>query len=85
MCLRGDRSKLPKYDVFMCLKTDLIFANSTDSDEMLPYVAFHLGLHCLPKYLFTELVARLKRVKHSIKMKSYQELLFEQRSMDTLV
>ena len=22
-------------------------------DEKPPYVAFHLGLHCLPKYLFT--------------------------------
>ena len=22
-------------------------------DEMPHYVAFHLGLHCLPKYLFT--------------------------------
>ena len=29
------------------------FANSADPDEMPPYVAFHLGLHCLPKYLFT--------------------------------
>ena len=27
-------------------------ANSADPDEMPPYVAFHLGLHCLPKYLF---------------------------------
>ena len=23
--------------------------NSADPDEMLPYVAFHLGLHCLTK------------------------------------
>ena len=30
-----------------------ILANSTDPDEMLPYAAFHLGLHCLPKYPFT--------------------------------
>ena len=29
-----------------------ILANSTDSDEMLHSAAFHLGLHCLPKYLF---------------------------------
>ena len=27
--------------------------NSADPDEMPPYAAFHLGLHCLPKYLFT--------------------------------
>ena len=25
-------------------------ANSADADEMPPYVAFHLGLHCLSKY-----------------------------------
>ena len=30
-------------------------ANSTDPDEMLPYAAFHLDLHCLPKYLFTDI------------------------------
>ena len=26
--------------------------NSVDPDEMLHYVAFHLGLHCLSKYPF---------------------------------
>ena len=26
--------------------------NGADTDEMPPYGAFHLGLHCLPKYLF---------------------------------
>ena len=35
------------------LKIVLILANSADPDEMLPNAAFHLGLHCLPKYLFT--------------------------------
>ena len=30
----------------------LILANSADPDEMQHDVAFHLGLHCLPKYLF---------------------------------
>ena len=35
------------------LKIAFILANSTDSDEMPPYATFHLGLHCLPKYLFT--------------------------------
>ena len=29
-----------------------LIANSADLDEMLHYVAFHLGLHCLPKYQF---------------------------------
>ena len=27
-----------------------ILANSVDPDEMQHYAAFHLGLHCLPKY-----------------------------------
>ena len=26
----------------------IFLANCADSDEMQPYVAFHLGLHCLP-------------------------------------
>ena len=30
-----------------------ILANSADPSEMTPYAAFHLGLHCLTKYLFT--------------------------------
>ena len=29
----------------------LIIANSADPDEMQHYAAFHLILHCLPKYL----------------------------------
>ena len=33
-------------------------ANSSDPDEMPHYVAFHLGLRCLPKYLFTGLRSR---------------------------
>ena len=35
--------------------SDKIFFTSTNSegpDEMQHYVAFHLGLHCLPRYLF---------------------------------
>ena len=38
------------YDVFLSLKVVLIIANSVDSDEMQHNAAFHLGLHCLPKY-----------------------------------
>ena len=29
-----------------------VSANSVDPDEMPHHVAFHLGLHCLPKYAF---------------------------------
>ena len=37
------------------MKTDLVLANCADPDEMPPFAfaAFHLGLHCLLKYLFT--------------------------------
>ena len=30
----------------------IFFANSANPDEISYSVAFHLGLHCLPKYLF---------------------------------
>ena len=30
------------------LKIDFVLTNNIDPDEMLPYGAFHLGLHCLP-------------------------------------
>ena len=46
-------SNFLNYDVFMSLKIVLNLANSADPDEMSPYVAFHLGFHCLPKYLYT--------------------------------
>ena len=29
------------------------FSKQTDHNEMPPQGAFHLSLHCLPKYLFT--------------------------------
>ena len=38
-------------DVFLSLKVVLISANSVDPDDMKHYDAFHLGLHCLPKYV----------------------------------
>ena len=33
----------------MFLKIAIVLANSPDPNEMPLYVAFHLGLHCLPK------------------------------------
>ena len=52
--LRGNLSQnLKKNDVFLSLKIIFILANSKDPDEMQLHAAFHLGLHCLPKYLFT--------------------------------
>ena len=38
------------YDVFLTLKVVLILVKSADLDEMQHYAAFHVGLHCLPKY-----------------------------------
>ena len=32
-----------------------ILANSEDPNEMPHDAAFHLGLHCLPKYMFTSI------------------------------
>ena len=34
------------------MKIFFTFTNSVDPDEMQHYAAFHLGLHCLQKYLF---------------------------------
>ena len=50
--LSGHRQTFLYYDVFMSLKVVLTLANSVNPDEMQHYAAFHLGLHCLPKYLF---------------------------------
>ena len=37
---------------FIVSRSFLSKANSVDPDEMPHYAAFHLGLHCLPKYAF---------------------------------
>ena len=41
-----------KKNVFLSLKADFVLAYSVDPDEMPHNAAFHLGLHCLLKYLF---------------------------------
>ena len=48
--------KFLNYDVFMSLKIIYILPNSVDPDEMQHNAAFHLRLHCLPKYLFASTV-----------------------------
>ena len=47
--------------ILFSLKIVFVLANSVDPDEMLHYAAFHLGLHCLPKYHFG--VTSVQRVK----------------------
>ena len=44
--------KYPTKIEFLSMKIVLILANIVDPDEMPHYAAFHLGLHCLPKYPF---------------------------------
>ena len=40
-----------KIILFISLKI-FVLANSSDPNEMLRHETFHLGIHCLPKYLF---------------------------------
>ena len=42
---------ISKKIVFLFLKIFLVLASSVDPDKMLHYAAFHLGLHCLLKFL----------------------------------
>ena len=44
--LRSHTSKFLNYDIFLYQKIVMTTTNSADY-----YAAFHLGLHCLPKYL----------------------------------
>ena len=46
----GSQVILSKNIAFLHLEVDFVLANSADPDEMPNYAAFHLGLHCLPKY-----------------------------------
>ena len=39
----------------MSMKIIFISATSADPDEMLHYASFHLGLHCLQIFLFTDI------------------------------
>ena len=60
--LKGQKLEFLKYIVFLSLKIDIVLANSTHPDEMLPNAAFQLSLHC--KYTCLIPVARVKRVKY---------------------
>ena len=42
------RSEFPNYDAFISLSED---HNGADPDEMQHFAAFHLGLHCFPKFI----------------------------------
>ena len=46
------------------MKIDFILTNCADPDEMPHLAAFHLDLHCLPKYLFQGVLVFLKMIKY---------------------
>ena len=49
---KGSLVEFSKLWLFLSLEVVLILAKSADSGEIKHYAAFHLGLHCLPKYPF---------------------------------
>ena len=53
--LRDHRLTFFNYNIVIYLKTVFIVANSAYPDCMLPNAVFHLGLHHLLKYLFTDI------------------------------
>ena len=52
MYFKGSQVEFSKLLCISAPEIVLILANSAEPDEMQHYAAFHLGLHCLPKYLF---------------------------------
>ena len=50
--IQGSQVIISKNIIFLSLKIGFVLANSAYSDEMPQYAAFHMGLHCLLKYLF---------------------------------
>ena len=69
----------PKYIVFLPLKIDLVLANNADTDEIQLHAAFHLGLHCLPKYpfgVFWSTKGQVMLTAWSNRSDVYMEMLF---------
>ena len=46
--IEGFQVIISKNIMFLSLKIDFVIANSADPNEMPPYAAFHLDIHCLP-------------------------------------
>ena len=57
----------------LSLKTDFISANRVNPDEMLHFMAFHLGLNCLAKYPFSSYLSTKRYVIHL----SYKSLIYQ--------
>ena len=50
--MRHHRLLIPNKIVFLSVKIIFVLANSVDPGEIPHCAAFHLGLHCLQKYIF---------------------------------
>ena len=50
--IKGSQVRISKFKCFSVPEDSFILGNSEDPDEMPHFVAFHLGLHCFPKYPF---------------------------------
>ena len=59
----GYRLKFQNLDLLQSLKNVFILENSADHEEIPYLAAFHLGLHCWPKYPFIEFPV-YKGLKH---------------------
>ena len=47
---KGSQEEVSEFSCISFPDVVLILPNSADPDEMQHYAAFHLNLHCLPKY-----------------------------------
>ena len=50
----------------LSLKIAVALTNSVDSDEMPHVAAFHLGLHCLPKYSLGVTSSHVVKIQHRL-------------------
>ena len=60
---KGSQVEFPNNYVLQSLMIVFMIANSAGPDEMPHFVAFHLGLHCLPKVLPLG-ASHIQKVKH---------------------
>ena len=66
---KGSQVEILNYNAILSLRFGFVFANSADIDVIPQYVAFHLGFHGLPMYLFHSMqLSRMKRVKYLVKV-----------------
>ena len=54
ICFKGSQLEISKHLCYSVPEDCIYLSNSAGPDEMLHFAAFHLGLHCLPKYPFSK-------------------------------